>query len=139
MQELSRLGAVIELRGNSTAVVTGVNKLTAAQVMGTDLRASSSLVIAALMAQGKTVIDRIYHRQRLRGYSELEPWFIERVMKRLFAIESRSFLATMCRLAGVFEDGAGYRFEQGQNIERVLPILEQCNVVLDEDPNNSGS
>ena len=56
VQELSRLGAVIELRGNSTAVVTGVNKLTAAQVMATDLRASSSLVIAALIAQGKTCL-----------------------------------------------------------------------------------
>ena len=70
VQELSRLGAIIELRGNSTAVVTGVNKLTAAQVMATDLRASSSLVIAALMAQGKTVIDRIYHIDR--GYEAIE-------------------------------------------------------------------
>ena len=70
VQELSRLGAVIELRGNSTAVVTGVNKLTAAQVMATDLRASSSLVIAALMAKGKTVIDRIYHIDR--GYEAIE-------------------------------------------------------------------
>ena len=70
VQELSRLGAVIELRGNSTAVVTGVNKLTAAQVMATDLRASSSLVIAALMAQGKTVIDRVYHIDR--GYEAIE-------------------------------------------------------------------
>ena len=77
MQELSRLGAIIELRGNSTAVVTGVNKLTA-QVMATDLRASSNLVIAALMAQGKTVIDRIYHIDR--GYEamnlRLEPWAV---------------------------------------------------------------
>ena len=70
VQELSRLGAVIELRGNSTAVVTGVNKLTAAQVMATDLRASSSLVIAALIAEGKTVIDRIYHIDR--GYEAIE-------------------------------------------------------------------
>ena len=70
VQELSRLGAVIELRGNSTAVVTGVNKLTAAQVMATDLRASSSLVIAALIAKGKTVIDRIYHIDR--GYEAIE-------------------------------------------------------------------
>ena len=70
VQELSRLGAVIELRGNSTAVVTGVNKLTAAQVMATDLRASSSLVIAALIAQGRTIIDRIYHIDR--GYEAIE-------------------------------------------------------------------
>ena len=70
VQELRRLGALIELRGNSTAVVTGVNELTAAQVMATDLRASSSLVIAALLAQGKTVIDRIYHIDR--GYEAIE-------------------------------------------------------------------
>ena len=70
MQELSRLGADIKLRGNSTAVVTGVNKLTGAQVMATDLRASSSLVIAALLAQGKTLIDRIYHIDR--GYEVIE-------------------------------------------------------------------
>ena len=70
VQELSRLGAHIELRGNSTAVVTGVEKLTGAQVMATDLRASSSLVIAALLARGKTVIDRIYHIDR--GYEALE-------------------------------------------------------------------
>ena len=70
VQELSRLGADIKLRGNSTAVVTGVNKLTGAQVMATDLRASSSLVIAALLAQGKTLIDRIYHIDR--GYEAIE-------------------------------------------------------------------
>ena len=70
VQELSRLGADIKLRGNSTAVVTGVNKLTGAQVMATDLRASSSLVIAALLAQGKTLIDRIYHIDR--GYEVIE-------------------------------------------------------------------
>ena len=70
VQELSRLGADIKLRGNSTAVVTGVSKLTGAQVMATDLRASSSLVIAALLAQGKTLIDRIYHIDR--GYEAIE-------------------------------------------------------------------
>ena len=70
VQELSRLGAKIELRGNSTAVITGVNKLNAAQVMATDLRASSSLVIAALIAEGESVIDRIYHIDR--GYQAIE-------------------------------------------------------------------
>ena len=70
VQELSRLGADIKLRGNSTAVVTGVSKFTGAQVMATDLRASSSLVIAALLAQGKTLIDRIYHIDR--GYEAIE-------------------------------------------------------------------
>ena len=70
VQELSRLGADIKLQGNSSAVVTGVSKLTGAQVMATDLRASSSLVIAALLAQGKTLIDRIYHIDR--GYEAIE-------------------------------------------------------------------
>lgn len=70
VQELSRLGAKIELRGNSTAVVTGVDRLKSAQVMATDLRASSSLVIGALVAEGKSTIDRIYHIDR--GYEDIE-------------------------------------------------------------------
>ena len=70
VQELSRLGAKIELRGNSTAVITGVDKLNAAQVMATDLRASSSLVVAALVSEGRSVIDRIYHIDR--GYQTIE-------------------------------------------------------------------
>ena len=67
--ELARMGARIELRGN-VAVVTGVERLSGAQVMATDLRASASLVIAALAAEGETVIDRIYHLDR--GYEALE-------------------------------------------------------------------
>jgi UDP-N-acetylglucosamine 1-carboxyvinyltransferase len=68
-QELRRLGAEIETTGN-TAVVRGVAKLTGANVMATDLRASASLVIAGLVAQGETVIDRIYHLDR--GYEAIE-------------------------------------------------------------------
>ncbi|MGH8738430.1 MAG: UDP-N-acetylglucosamine 1-carboxyvinyltransferase [Burkholderiales bacterium] len=67
--ELARMGARIELRGN-VAVVTGVQRLSGAQVMATDLRASASLVIAALAAKGETLIDRIYHLDR--GYEALE-------------------------------------------------------------------
>jgi UDP-N-acetylglucosamine 1-carboxyvinyltransferase len=69
VQELVRLGADIEVEGN-TAIVRGVAKLTGANVMATDLRASASLVIAALMAQGTTMIDRIYHLDR--GYERIE-------------------------------------------------------------------
>jgi len=69
VQELARLGAEIEIAGNS-AVVRGVEKLQGATVMATDLRASASLVIAGLVAQGETVIDRIYHLDR--GYETLE-------------------------------------------------------------------
>ncbi|MBE0615586.1 MAG: UDP-N-acetylglucosamine 1-carboxyvinyltransferase [Burkholderiales bacterium] len=67
--ELQRLGADIEISGN-TAVVKGVAKLQGATVMATDLRASASLVIAGLVANGETVIERIYHLDR--GYECIE-------------------------------------------------------------------
>jgi len=69
VQELRRLGAQIDIEGN-TAVVRGVPQLTGAHVMATDLRASASLVIAGLVAEGETVIDRIYHLDR--GYERIE-------------------------------------------------------------------
>ena len=69
VQELKRLGAAIEVEGN-TAIVRGAQKLTAASVMATDLRASAGLVIAGLIAEGETVIDRIYHLDR--GYERIE-------------------------------------------------------------------
>ncbi len=69
VQELNRLGADIAVEGN-TAVVTGVPRLSGAKVMATDLRASASLVIAGLVAEGETVIDRIYHLDR--GYDRME-------------------------------------------------------------------
>ena len=67
--ELIRLGADIKIDGN-TAIVRGVDKLDGATVMATDLRASASLVIAGLAAQGETLVDRIYHLDR--GYQALE-------------------------------------------------------------------
>jgi UDP-N-acetylglucosamine 1-carboxyvinyltransferase len=70
VQEINRLGARIELDGPSAAVVHGVQKLKAAPVMATDLRASFSLVVAALVAEGTTLIDRIYHIDR--GYETIE-------------------------------------------------------------------
>lgn len=70
VQELNRLGAQIELESASTALVHGVARLKAAPVMATDLRASFSLVVAALMAEGTTLIDRIYHIDR--GYETIE-------------------------------------------------------------------
>jgi len=69
VQELQRLGADIELEGN-VAIVKGVPRLTGATVMATDLRASACLVIAGLVAEGETVIDRIYHLDR--GYERIE-------------------------------------------------------------------
>lgn len=69
VQELQRMGANIQVEGN-TAIVQGVDHLSAAPIMATDLRASASLVIAALVARGETVIDRIYHIDR--GYECIE-------------------------------------------------------------------
>jgi UDP-N-acetylglucosamine 1-carboxyvinyltransferase len=69
VQELNRLGAAIEIDGH-TAVVQGVPRLVGAPVMATDLRASASLVIAGLAAEGTTLIDRIYHLDR--GYDRME-------------------------------------------------------------------
>jgi UDP-N-acetylglucosamine 1-carboxyvinyltransferase len=69
VQEMNRLGAHIEIDGH-TAIVTGVEKLVGAPVMATDLRASASLVIAGLAAEGETLIDRIYHLDR--GYDKME-------------------------------------------------------------------
>jgi UDP-N-acetylglucosamine 1-carboxyvinyltransferase len=69
VNELVRLGARIEVDGK-TAVVTGVPRLSGATVMATDLRASASLVIAGLVADGETVVDRIYHLDR--GYEQME-------------------------------------------------------------------
>ena len=68
-QELARLGADILIRGN-TAAVTGVALLSGAPVMATDLRASVSLILAALAAQGATEVSRVYHLDR--GYEDLE-------------------------------------------------------------------
>jgi UDP-N-acetylglucosamine 1-carboxyvinyltransferase len=67
--ELARLGADIELKGN-VAIVRGVDKLSAAPVMATDIRASAALVLGALVAEGETRISRIYHLDR--GYESLD-------------------------------------------------------------------
>ncbi len=69
MPELQRMGANIRLQGH-TAVIQGIERLTAAPVMATDLRASAGLVLAGLVAEGETVVDRIYHIDR--GYECIE-------------------------------------------------------------------
>jgi UDP-N-acetylglucosamine 1-carboxyvinyltransferase len=68
-QELVRMGANIRLDGKQ-AIVAGPRELTGASVIASDLRASASLVLAALMARGETVIDRVYHIDR--GYEKIE-------------------------------------------------------------------
>ena len=72
VQEIARMGGNITLKGN-TAVIEGINKLKGAPVMATDLRASASLVLAGLVAEGDTTIDRIYHIDR--GYENIEQKF----------------------------------------------------------------
>ena len=69
LQELQRMGADVKLEGN-TAIINGVEQLTSAPVMATDLRASASLVLAGLVARGETAVDRIYHIDR--GYETIE-------------------------------------------------------------------
>jgi UDP-N-acetylglucosamine 1-carboxyvinyltransferase len=69
VQELRRLGAQIDVEGN-TAVIKGCEQLEGATIMATDLRASACLVIAGLVAQGETIVDRIYHLDR--GYEHIE-------------------------------------------------------------------
>ncbi len=69
MHELQRMGAQMRIEGHST-IIKGVEKLSGAQVMATDLRASAGLVLAALVADGTTIIDRIYHLDR--GYERME-------------------------------------------------------------------
>ena len=68
-QELARMGATIRIEGRQ-AIVAGEERLTGAQVIASDLRASASLVLAALVAQGETVVDRVYHMDR--GYEQFE-------------------------------------------------------------------
>ena len=69
VNELVRLGANIHVDGR-TAMIDGVQQLSGATVMATDLRASASLVIAGLVADGETLVDRIYHLDR--GYDQME-------------------------------------------------------------------
>ena len=69
VNELMRLGARIDIEGHR-ATVHGVERLTGAPVMATDLRASASLILAGLVAEGETTIDRIYHLDR--GYEHIE-------------------------------------------------------------------
>ncbi len=95
VHELQRMGADIQLEGN-TAVVTGREQLQAAPVMATDLRASASLVIAGLMAESSTIVDRIYHIDR--GYECIEEKFaglganIKRIPSHLWEREKAHYL-----------------------------------------------
>ena len=71
--ELMRMGANINVHGHASAIVRGVKKLSGAPVMSTDLRASFALVLAGLVADGETIVNRVYHLDR--GYETLEEKF----------------------------------------------------------------
>lgn len=68
--ELVRMGAKIDLLHDSKCIVHGTDKLIGCQVMATDLRASASLIVAGLVAEGTTIVDRVYHLDR--GYEQIE-------------------------------------------------------------------
>jgi len=74
ISELNRMGAKIFLEGSS-AIITGVKKLSGAPVMASDLRASAALILAGLVAEGETEVHRVYHLDR--GYEKLEDKFTE--------------------------------------------------------------
>ncbi len=86
MHEMQRMGADIRIEGHS-AFIRGVDKLTAAPVMATDLRASAGLVLAALVAEGNTIVDRIYHIDR--GYERIEEK-LQQVGARIKRLSSRA-------------------------------------------------
>ena len=103
MLEMRRLGADIRIEG-STAIIRGVPQLTAAPVMATDLRASASLVLAGLVAQGTTEIHRIYHIDR--GYERIEEKLAQlgARIKRVRELRPRPALARCVRAAGALPD-----------------------------------
>jgi len=70
VSELKRMGAEIVLKGNDVATVKGIKRLSGAQVMASDLRASASLILSGLVAEGETVVNRVYHLDR--GYEHIE-------------------------------------------------------------------
>jgi UDP-N-acetylglucosamine 1-carboxyvinyltransferase len=86
VQELRRMGADIQVEGN-TAFIRGVRRLTGAPVMATDLRASASLILAALVAEGDTLVDRIYHLDR--GYEHIEAK-LQRLSAKISRIPSQA-------------------------------------------------
>ena len=101
VQELQRMGAKILLEGN-TAITNGVKRLTAAPVMATDLRASASLVLAGLVAQGDTIVDRIYHIDR--GYECIEEK-LQQLGARIHRVPDKHF----------------ERFRSGSSLQDVMP------------------
>ena len=119
VNELVRLGADIEVDGD-TAVVKGVTQLSGATVMATDLRASASLVIAGLVAEGQTMVDRIYHLDR--GYERMEA-----KLRGLGANIERTSVMTMLTFA----------LSKGRIFDETLPLLKRAGIDVLDDPETS--
>ncbi len=124
VQELVRMGAKIRLNGH-TATITGVERLTGAPVMATDLRASASLVLAGLAAEGETLVDRIYHLDR--GYECIEE-------------KLRQLGATIQRIPGGGSmSGAVVKIalSKGRIFKETLPLLAYAGITPLDDPETS--
>ncbi len=123
VQELQRMGACIELEGN-TAVSMGVPRLTGAPVMATDLRASASLILAALVAEGDTVVDRIYHIDR--GYDCIEEK-LSHLGARIRRTPGSSAMSAPLTIA----------LSKGRIFKETLPLLAAAGIVPIDDPDTS--
>ncbi len=128
VQELGRMGARIDIDGH-TAVVTGVEQLSGATVMATDLRASASLVIAGLVPDGDTVVERIYHLDR--GYERMEA-------KAALGRSQHSTPYPGSRMSPAsLEKPLTLALSKGRIFDETMPLLEAAGVQVSENPETS--
>ncbi len=146
--EMHRMGAQIQVEGN-TAIVTGVKSLKGAPVMATDLRASASLVLSALVAEGDTLIDRIYHIDR--GYECIEEklQMLGAKIRRVPADSPQVQGCTFRIECGQVDDLAGssrlrtdvpmltIALSKGRILDDTLPLLAEAGIVPTENPDKS--
>ena len=128
-QELMRLGADIHIEGN-TAIVTGKDKLKAAPVMATDLRASASLVLAALVAEGTTDVNRIYHIDR--GYGCIEE--VSAIRR-----EHSSYQRVILSRTGFMLQLLTIALSKGRILDDTLPLLAEAGHSAAEDIHKAAS
>ena len=136
VQEMNRLGASIQTDGN-TAFIKGVEQLVGAPVMATDLRASASLVIAALAADGTTLIDRIYHLDR--GYDRMEVK-LSNVGADIVRITPGAKKRTIMRPFHLAPGQLGQlilALSKGRIFDDTLPLLEAAGITVTENPETS--
>lgn len=119
--ELQRMGANIKVDGH-TAVVQGVDKLNAAPVIATDLRASMSLVMAAVAAQGETCIERIYHIDR--GYEYVEDK-LRGLGVTIERVKANNRYKTMTQANDANYNGLTLALSKGRILKDTLPLLKR--------------